>query len=78
MTAGVLIRRLIVDPDLEGVTHVMLDEVHERGTEVGPTCRASSTAREQPTRCLHSCSADHRSCTHSGWSCAHLSTWLTV
>jgi HrpA-like RNA helicase len=34
MTAGVLIRRLIVDPDLRGVTHVILDEVHERSIEV--------------------------------------------
>jgi HrpA-like RNA helicase len=34
-TTGVLIRRLINEPLLEGVTHVVLDEVHERSIEVG-------------------------------------------
>ena len=33
-TTGVLIRRLMSDPLLEGVTHVVLDEVHERNIEV--------------------------------------------
>lgn len=30
VTTGVLLRRLRVDPTLQGVTHVVLDEVHER------------------------------------------------
>ncbi len=30
MTTGVLLRRLIDDPTLKGVTHVIVDEVHER------------------------------------------------
>ena len=30
MTTGVLLRRLASDPTLEGVTHVFVDEVHER------------------------------------------------
>ena len=30
MTTGVLLRRLVGDPDLRGVTHVFVDEVHER------------------------------------------------
>jgi ATP-dependent RNA helicase DHX36 len=30
MTTGILLRRLIGDPDLDGVTHVIVDEVHER------------------------------------------------
>lgn len=33
-TTGILIRRLAVDPDLASVTHVIIDEVHERGLEV--------------------------------------------
>ncbi|XP_062912424.1 putative ATP-dependent RNA helicase DHX57 isoform X1 [Mobula hypostoma] len=32
-TAGVLLRRLEADPDLKGVTHVIVDEVHERTEE---------------------------------------------
>ncbi|XP_067845385.1 putative ATP-dependent RNA helicase DHX57 [Heptranchias perlo] len=32
-TAGVLLRRLEADPDLQGVTHVVVDEVHERTEE---------------------------------------------
>ncbi|KAL6011533.1 hypothetical protein ACLOJK_001981 [Asimina triloba] len=30
-TTGVLLRRLLVDRDLKGVTHVIVDEIHERG-----------------------------------------------
>lgn len=32
-TTGILLRRLEDDPDLEGVTHVFVDEVHERSIE---------------------------------------------
>ncbi|KAL3375265.1 hypothetical protein AABB24_006646 [Solanum stoloniferum] len=30
-TTGILLRRLLVDRKLEGVTHVIVDEIHERG-----------------------------------------------
>ncbi|CAG9462498.1 unnamed protein product [Pedinophyceae sp. YPF-701] len=30
-TTGVLLRRLVADKDLRGVTHVVVDEIHERG-----------------------------------------------
>ena len=30
-TTGVLLRRLVADPRLAGVSHVMVDEIHERG-----------------------------------------------
>eukprot|EP00252_Welwitschia_mirabilis_P018479 TRINITY_DN4106_c0_g1_i1.p1 TRINITY_DN4106_c0_g1~~TRINITY_DN4106_c0_g1_i1.p1 ORF type:complete len:1010 (-),score=207.73 TRINITY_DN4106_c0_g1_i1:315-3344(-) len=30
-TTGVLLRRLIQDPNLKGVSHVIVDEIHERG-----------------------------------------------
>jgi HrpA-like RNA helicase len=30
-TTGILLRRLTTDTALEGVTHVIVDEVHERG-----------------------------------------------
>nr|GMC51507.1 DExH-box ATP-dependent RNA helicase DExH3 [Ipomoea batatas] len=30
-TTGILLRRLLVDRNLEGVTHVIVDEIHERG-----------------------------------------------
>jgi ATP-dependent RNA helicase DHX36 len=30
-TTGVLLRRLLVDRNLKGVTHVIVDEIHERG-----------------------------------------------
>lgn len=49
VTPGVLLRQLIVDPALEDVTHVFIDEVHERNVNTGeavsapaqPGCRAS-------------------------------------
>ncbi|KAG2486676.1 hypothetical protein HYH03_014607 [Edaphochlamys debaryana] len=34
VTTGILLRRLLSDPDLEGTTHVVLDEVHERSIEI--------------------------------------------
>lgn len=30
-TTGILLRRLLVDRELKGVTHVLVDEIHERG-----------------------------------------------
>lgn len=30
-TTGILLRRLMTDPDLKGVSHVIVDEIHERG-----------------------------------------------
>ncbi|XP_071686344.1 DExH-box ATP-dependent RNA helicase DExH5, mitochondrial [Rutidosis leptorrhynchoides] len=30
-TTGILLRRLLIDRDLKGVTHVIVDEIHERG-----------------------------------------------
>ncbi|KAK9290674.1 hypothetical protein L1049_008847 [Liquidambar formosana] len=30
-TTGVLLRRLVEDPDLTGVSHLLVDEIHERG-----------------------------------------------
>ncbi|XP_078427816.1 RNA helicase family protein isoform X2 [Wolffia australiana] len=30
-TTGVLLRRLVQEPDLSGVTHLLVDEIHERG-----------------------------------------------
>uniref|UniRef100_A0A6N2KX27 RNA helicase n=1 Tax=Salix viminalis TaxID=40686 RepID=A0A6N2KX27_SALVM len=30
-TTGILLRRLLLDRDLKGVTHVIVDEIHERG-----------------------------------------------
>ncbi|KAH7434390.1 hypothetical protein KP509_06G015600 [Ceratopteris richardii] len=30
-TTGILLRKLMFDPDLNGVTHVIVDEIHERG-----------------------------------------------
>lgn len=33
-STGILIRRLMIDPQLASVTHVIIDEVHERGLEV--------------------------------------------
>lgn len=34
-TTGVLLRRLLVDRNLKGVTHVIVDEIHERGMNEG-------------------------------------------
>lgn len=34
-TTGVLLRRLLVDRSLKGVTHVVVDEIHERGMNEG-------------------------------------------
>lgn len=31
---GILLRRLEINPDLEGTTHVVVDEVHERSIEI--------------------------------------------
>lgn len=36
-TTGILLRRLLVDRKLKGVTHVIVDEIHERGMNEG-TC----------------------------------------
>ncbi|XP_051149601.1 DExH-box ATP-dependent RNA helicase DExH1 [Andrographis paniculata] len=30
-TTGVLLRQLVQDPDLSGITHLLVDEIHERG-----------------------------------------------
>ena len=32
--SGVLLRRLLSDPSLDTVSHVVLDEVHERSVEI--------------------------------------------
>lgn len=34
-TTGILLRRLLVDRDLKGVSHVIVDEIHERGMNEG-------------------------------------------
>ena len=33
MQTGILLRRFLSDPDLEGVSHVIVDEVHERSLD---------------------------------------------
>lgn len=33
MAAGILLRRFLGDPGLEGVSHVVIDEVHERSVD---------------------------------------------
>lgn len=34
-TSGILLRRLLSDHNLNGVTHVFVDEIHERGMNEG-------------------------------------------
>lgn len=34
-TTGILLRRLLVDRSLKGVTHIIVDEIHERGINEG-------------------------------------------
>lgn len=34
-TTGILLRRLLVDRKLRGITHVIVDEIHERGMNEG-------------------------------------------
>lgn len=34
-TTGILLRRLLIDRNLKGVTHVIVDEIHERGMNEG-------------------------------------------
>lgn len=34
-TTGILLRRLLIDRSLKGVTHVIVDEIHERGMNEG-------------------------------------------
>lgn len=34
-TTGILLRRLLVDRSLKGVSHVVVDEIHERGMNEG-------------------------------------------
>jgi len=34
-TTGILLRRLLADRKLKGVTHVIVDEIHERGMNEG-------------------------------------------
>jgi ATP-dependent RNA helicase DHX36 len=34
-TSGILLRRLLSDRDLNGITHVFVDEIHERGMNEG-------------------------------------------
>lgn len=34
-TSGILLRRLLTDHNLNGITHVFVDEIHERGMNEG-------------------------------------------
>lgn len=34
-TSGILLRRLLSDRNLDGITHVFVDEIHERGMNEG-------------------------------------------
>lgn len=36
-TSGILLRRLLSDRNLDGITHVFVDEIHERGMNEGET-----------------------------------------
>lgn len=37
-TTGILLRRLLIDRSLKGVTHIIVDEIHERGINEGTSC----------------------------------------
>jgi hypothetical protein len=58
-TTGVLIRRLMSDPLLEGVTHVVLDEVHERNIEVTMGTPGGTSSQSTAADC---------NCGSVGWS----------
>lgn len=46
---GVLLRRLVADPALKGVSHVIVDEIHERGiNEVHAACLFWQTGAMNP------------------------------
>ena len=53
-TTGVLLRRLLDDPDLRGVSHVIVDEVRRRGTADGGGawrgCRKLGLLQSLPSR----------------------------
>jgi len=34
-TTGILLRRLLDDKNLKGITHIIIDEIHERGINEG-------------------------------------------
>lgn len=37
-TTGILLRRLSIDRSLKAVTHIIVDEIHERGINEGILC----------------------------------------
>ena len=41
-TSGILLRRLLSDRNLNGVSHVFVDEIHERGMNEGWVSRSLS------------------------------------
>lgn len=43
-TTGILLRRLLVDRNLRGVTHVIVDEIHERGMNEGKLVLSCSSS----------------------------------
>ena len=45
-TTGILLRRLESDPDLTDVSHVIVDEVHERSEESGKNKQAMITLQD--------------------------------
>ena len=59
-TTGILLRRLLSDSTLENVTHVILDEVHERSvdSDVLPTFRRVAQKRPKLKLVLMSATAD--------------------